>query len=488
MGKYIFVNGVMKVDPNYKSQDVAQGSPSTVADQTQALAVVSSTNDIAEATAIQEKATGKPMQLSDATVSSMQIIQDKDFVDSFRTSQKLDGGNLLDGISNVFAQYEVPIGLLNKLLALQLYDLLNFKIDDSGSMRRETDALLSQATIYTKAKVADKNRLSNPDAKMTRWEEAEDRLHIMIDMLAYLPIKKIKLSFLNRSNEIILTHEGKTPEAFAKEAHQKISEAFAARMPTNDDRTPLKKHLTDMFNTATGNTMHYLLTDGEPSDASTAEIGALVITRKNPQQNPLTFLSCTDDENEAAWMKVIEEVAPFTAELDDFLGERKEVLTDQGPAFPYTKGFWLLCNLVAAINPDDLDAIDESYPFTKCTLDNLLGRVLGEQEYQQYFYKHPKASQFSAYYSQFSRTDIVAGQIDVVQHEKQKERNQLLTSSPYAAYLRNMPPAYAAATSQPSYYGANQAPVLWAQPASQAVATNYAAPPPPYSANNNYRY
>ena len=44
-----------------------------------------------------------------------------------------------------------------------------------------------------------------------------------------------------------------------------------------------------------------------------------------------------------------------------------------------------MCTLVAALNPTDLDALDESVPFTKKTLDNLLGRELSVEEYQRYW-------------------------------------------------------------------------------------------------------
>ena len=37
------------------------------------------------------------------------------------------------------------------------------------------------------------------------------------------------------------------------------------------------------------------------------------------------------------------------------------------------------------MNPDDLDAMDECVPFTKFTLDNLLGIVSNEASYKHYF-------------------------------------------------------------------------------------------------------
>jgi hypothetical protein len=84
-------------------------------------------------------------------------------------------------------------------------------------------------------------------------------------------------------------------------------------------------------------------------------------------------------------MKDAEEVAPYCSESDDFEDEAREVLKDQGAALPYTKGFHLICQLVAAMNPDDLDAMDESIPFTKFTLDNLLGIQNNDETYRHYF-------------------------------------------------------------------------------------------------------
>lgn len=77
-------------------------------------------------------------------------------------------------------------------------------------------------------------------------------------------------------------------------------------------------------------------------------------------------------------------------------------MTDQGPAFPYTKGLWLLSNLVASISPDDLDALDESVPFSKYTLDNMLGRTHFPEEYRYYFDRNPHGKHYVAYYDRLA--------------------------------------------------------------------------------------
>ena len=107
--------------------------------------------------------------------------------------------------------------------------------------------------------------------------------------------------------------------------------------------------------------------------------------RENPSGNPITFLSCTNEDSQVEWMKDAEEVVPYCSESDNFGDEAAEVLRDQGAALPYTKGFHLICQLVAAMNPEDLDAMDESMPFTKSTLDNLLGVQHNDESYRHYF-------------------------------------------------------------------------------------------------------
>lgn len=466
--KYIFVNGVMKKNPNYKD---AQQPASTVSDSAKALAIVSSTNDIAAATEAQESATGQPMQLASTTIQSMEKMQDPTFVNAFN-NKKIDGGDLLEGLTTLFAKYEIPVGLINKLFALTEYDRLNFIIDDSGSMSGVSDTLLKLATPFVL------NKARSSAIKMTRWQEAEDRLHIMMDILSFLPIRNITISFLNRSDKLQLTHSGKTPEQFMDEAHKSIDGLFRRGGP--DGRTPLYSRLKEAFSSL-DKTMHYVFTDGEPSDASKDQVGALVKNRFNPGNCPLTFISCTNDESEAQWMKDIGEVAPFTSEIDDFDSERKEVYQDQGPVFPFSRGFWLLCQLCAAINPTDLDALDESTPFTKKTMDELMGRKLTIEEYGQYFSNNPNARKFANLYQQFAREDLIAKQIVNVPGQPQPA----VTYPQQGGYPPQMAAAYpATAPQQYNYYGQG-APTMYAQqpaqrPAQPQPGMQPSYPPPQY--------
>lgn len=416
--QYIFVNGVMKLNPAFKRPDA---TPTTLARPQEALAIVSSTNDILQANQAQQAALGRPMQLAESTQASIEIMQDAGYLAQFQNSQ-VQGGQIIDGLSNVFAKHEMPIGLINKLLALSEYDL-DYLVDDSGSMSMESDVPISQADQFMRRKCDPQGVKANSyNNKLSRWQEAEDRLHIMIDLMKYLPLPSVKIRFLNRPDFIQLDHRGKTPDQFAQLAHDEVSRIF--NTPPSG-RTPLYKKVSEAFNMQQAQCIHYILTDGEPSDSSIEQMKALIIFRgqRPPQINaqtiamieersrmhPVSLLSCTNED--AKWMKEIEEEALFVSETDDFVTESNEVLHDQGPSFPYSRGFHILCQMVAAINPIDLDALDESVPFTKQTLDNLMGRRLTREEYLQYFRTNPHYQQYAHQQQQFEREDIIAEQI-----------------------------------------------------------------------------
>lgn len=74
---------------------------------------------------------------------------------------------MFEGLSNYFVQYEVPMGLLAKVLELRNYRI-NLLVDDSGSMMSTTDVTFREGTSYVRG--------ANPPEKfMTRMQEAENR-------------------------------------------------------------------------------------------------------------------------------------------------------------------------------------------------------------------------------------------------------------------------------------------------------------------------
>lgn len=409
-GKYKFVDGVMVDTSKPASAPVAapaQAQPSFFggtpkqpsAPVPQALVAASTQDDMMDVSAA-AGAQGIPMAIPQATVVAIEKFDDPEFAKEYKGA--VDTDQVFAQITEVFARYEVPIGLLPKVMELNNYRL-NMIIDDSTSMRSPTDGVVKQTCPWMKSYFTKMAR--DPMSRLTRWEEAEDMLHIYVDILAYLPVQSLSIHFLNRPTVIsmLLNME---PSARAAKLHSEIQVAF--QTPPSG-ATPLMRKLSEAFqmfaNSATGRvkgTMHYLFTDGEPSDCLVADLQRLIMNRPNPAANPLTLVGCTDEEEPIAWMEQMEVNAPLVCAVDYYEEEKSEVLKLQGPVFPFSKGMWLLCLLVGAINPDDLDDLDSPHPLTKYTMENLLGRQLTMQEYRLYWEHNPNGSRFERLWSRFS--------------------------------------------------------------------------------------
>lgn len=219
----------------------------------------------------------------------------------------------------------------------------------------------------------------------TRWKEAHLRLKEMVEILAHVPFTQIGIEFLNRPTRISLTRQNRPPAIFLQDAYAQIDAAFV-QGPSGT--TPALEKIQESLVRGQGASIaRYFFGDGVPNGGQRAqeEIVKILMHRQDAPGNPMTFISCTNEDDQVEWMKDAEEVIPYCSESDDFKDEAEEVMRDQGAALPYTKGFHLICQLVAAINPDDLDAMDESIPFTKATLDNLLGIQHNEESFRHYF-------------------------------------------------------------------------------------------------------
>lgn len=289
------------------------------------------------------------------------------------------------GLQDVFERNEILLGLIDKVLGLKNH-AFHFKIDDSGSMREPS---------------------SNPP--LSRWQDAEARLHAIIDILSYVPTRKITLSYLNSQHRIVLDRTGKTPQEFVAYAHKQIQQLFL-RQPSGT--TPILENIKQMIDESDGDTMNYILTDGEPSGGAEEirQIKDVLFQRPNPASTPFTFLSLSNLLVDRRWMHEIEEEAEnkyFVAAVPDYEDEKQEVIRNQGAFFAYPKGLWLICNIAAAKNPYDLDALDQHAPLTKLTLEGIFGVQYTDEYYRRYFDQHPNAKRvFAADFDLFLRKEV----------------------------------------------------------------------------------
>jgi len=363
--KYIKINGVMKMNPEFKRWKESQngGRPATTVASSQALPIVTNMEDHMQLNDDITSAGGKEIPLAESTNATIEMMQEPEISMGAGMSPE----TMVDELGAILNKYEVPFGLMNKLMMLSEYQVLEFMIDDSGSMTLTSDTV---------------DKFGRPN---TRWGEAHTRLKEMIEILAYVPFNQVEIVFLNRQDRVSLTRQGRDPRTFLQDAYQRIDAAFAR---SASGTTPaLEKIRNSLQANPNMSIARWFFGDGVPNGGMMAqkEITRMLVQRPNPEGNPMTFISCTNEDDQVEWMKDAEEVAPYCSESDDFRDEANEVLRDQGAALPFSKGFHLIGQLVAAMNPDDLDAMDESVPFTKSVLDNLLGIEHNEETYRHYF-------------------------------------------------------------------------------------------------------
>jgi hypothetical protein len=360
--KFVNVNGAPKLNQDYLSWQPQNQTSLTPQQTSYALPVISTMQDYQSYN--QAAGAGQERPLPPSLQQTLNSVQHPQFAQAVGVQ-----GDALQMITPVFSKYEIPIGMLEKLMALQHYHAIQFIIDDSGSMGIATDA-------------KDPNGMA-----MTRWQEAQLRLKTMIEIMAFVPIPHITIEFLNRPAIIELDRGNKHPHSFVNEAWMAIDSIFG-QGPSGG--TPFYEKIVQSLTNPRflgKRTIRYFFGDGQPNGGYQAvqAIVQVVTNRERPQDNPITLVSCTNEDSEVEWMKQLEEAAPYTSEVDDFQDERREIQEDQGIVFPFTNGFYLIGLLVGAMNPFDLDAMDESVPFTKYSIDSLLGIQYSTQEYFQYF-------------------------------------------------------------------------------------------------------
>ena len=214
--------------------------------------MTANTNTLAVATTIadqmamqQATALPVPQPLQDA----INMMQNPDYVATFQ-SPELRSDALLDGLMQIFSRNEIPIGLISKLTPLQ-GNAIHFKIDDSGSMKGASNLLIRDACAYTR-----KNRNPGAEERLSRWEEAEDRLHTLIELYAYVPTGPITLSFFDYPNagtgkRIVLERAGRSPDDCLQAWHEQIRKLFAGAYP--DASTPILYNMKNMLQEANQN-------------------------------------------------------------------------------------------------------------------------------------------------------------------------------------------------------------------------------------------
>ena len=159
--KYVKINGIMKLNPvwkKWKEQQAGAPPATTVADPSQALPVVTNMEDHEALSGASVAAGGPEIALSESTNATIEMMQEPEIA----VQAGMTGDDMVDELGTILNKYEVPMGLMNKLMMLSEYDVLEFLIDDSGSMTLNSD---------TTDKITGKPQ--------TRWQECHKCVSIL---------------------------------------------------------------------------------------------------------------------------------------------------------------------------------------------------------------------------------------------------------------------------------------------------------------------
>jgi hypothetical protein len=189
-----------------------------------------------------------------------------------------DQSAMLEPIMSMMGHYEIPIGLMNKLMMLNNYACLEFIIDDSSSMIQHR----------------------------TRWEEAQHRLMEMIAIVAYVPFQNIAITFLNSSRGIVLNRSDwiksngnvMDPPKFWEYAFYMIDRAFRNNPPLPSGTTTLSRKIQHSLNHYQGHAIARYYIGGDFPVEVANEVVTILSHQQDPESNPLTLLSVTNVDGE----------------------------------------------------------------------------------------------------------------------------------------------------------------------------------------------
>ena len=228
-------------------------------------------------------------------------------------------------ITALLNKYEIDNLFSEKLGILDDFDIV-FLFDDSGSMKTPITG-----------------------SSKTRWDELKEVANICFEISTIFDDDGIDIYFLNRVPLL------------------NVSNPETLNYILNEDpygRTPLTKKCNEIFEKHSSCLKPLLLviaTDGIPTDnAGHADIKSFekCMKDKNHSKTYVSFLACSDSDDDVGYLNRLDRVVPNVDTLDDYHSELKEVKKAQGSKFKYSLGDHTVRLLLGPICPE-LDSLDE---------------------------------------------------------------------------------------------------------------------------------
>ena len=281
-------------------------------------------------------------------------------------------------LGRVFAKYEIPFGLLQKLQCLGNFDRIEMLIDDGFLMGGK---FIGGAPV-------DRGQALSP------WEMVLQRLKQFVELTAYVRTPAMHLHFTNRPEQPVNLRrtQGEAPDAYVKRVFERLDDIFTKHAPKSGHTNAAEVIAESLKVHPERRVLRYFFTSTQggmgifPSN-SASTVGGILAARSHPERNPFTILSnARPGETRGDWIKIAQQMAPVCANVAPYEREYAAIVEIHGPVFPYTYGMHLISQLVSAFDVEGLRLLHDDVPLTKPTLDSLLGYVTPFPEYDRYFY------------------------------------------------------------------------------------------------------
>lgn len=234
----------------------------------------------------------------------------------------------------ILQRFEISIVDAQDLTLLEDYRIMVIA-DDSGSMNNAS-APPGQRVLGQKS--------------MSRWQELQQTLSMIVQIGACLDPQGVDLYFLNRPGILRLqsADDPRYRQAFATDASgstplTRVLLQLAAQCITSTERPILL----------------VILTDGEPDEGAchfTYELRRLVKKENTRCTFRVQIMACTDDDSAVGWLNAVDDELSEVDVTDDYHSEMLEVLKRRPGRF--TRGDWCMKALLGPVSQkfDDMDS------------------------------------------------------------------------------------------------------------------------------------
>jgi hypothetical protein len=284
--KYIFIDDMLKVNPLYRKEVMGAVLAGSI-DQ-QPLSIICSVEDIEAASTCKEAAGEGPLAVANSTITAFDYLQEDIFYNQGPCS-----GEAIESLSRYCFLFDIPLGLVDKLRQLA-HSRIKIIIEDSIVMSNVSGVSSTKLSAYMSTHFR------------TLFNDAENAIHNLIDILAFVQLESLELSFVNSTKKFQISHVGSDFALFQREAHEGVKNLFKGSIRI--DECPLYSAIEKSLKESESSdrsTLHLIFTSGSIPQAMQRDIVSLLINRVNAPRNPVTFITFKEDQTQGVWVKQV---------------------------------------------------------------------------------------------------------------------------------------------------------------------------------------